>query len=149
MSFSGTCPSRPNLMRFLLQDFQLMSRRLKLSITFSLFKTFSQGTIKLPVQHQHITALTFSRCGSLLTAGTIKGEIISWDVARVLVDSENEEGGNSFIVGSLRLFSVSTTATGFAKNYRYHQPYRTKRSPICFLQYSRRNVLLAAGPFSR
>ena len=47
------------------------------------------------MQHQHITALTFSRCGSVLTAGTIKGEIISWDVARVLVDSENEEGRNA------------------------------------------------------
>lgn len=56
------------------------------------------------MQHQHITALTFSRCGSVLTAGTIKGEIISWDVARVLVDSENEEGSNPSLFPPSSLF---------------------------------------------
>jgi hypothetical protein len=60
---------------------------------------------------------------------------VSWDIARVLQDNDTDE--------------VVIFATGIAKNYRYHPPYRTKRSSICSLQYSRRNCLLAAGPFSR
>lgn len=91
--------------------------------------------VKIALQHLQITALTFSRCGNVLTAGTVKGEIVTWDIARTLQDNDVDE--------------VITNPNGIAKNYRYHAAYRTKRSSICTLQYSRRNCLLAAGPFAR
>ena len=34
-------------------------------------------------QHQQITSLVFSRCGNVITSATIKGLIISYDIAKV------------------------------------------------------------------
>lgn len=86
-------------------------------------------------QHQQITSLVFSRCGNVITSATIKGLIISYDIAKVLADHENDE--------------VAITANGIARNYRYHAAFKTKRSPVVNLHYTRRNCLLAAGPFCR
>ena len=66
-----------------------------------------KGNVKISPQHHQVTALTFSRCGNVLTAGTIKGEIVTWDIARALNDNEHDE--------------VNTSTNGIAKNYRYHQ----------------------------
>merc|ERR1712157_339033 len=38
-----------------------------------------KGNVKIAAQHQHVTSLSFSRCGNVLTTGTVKGEIVTWD----------------------------------------------------------------------
>ena len=51
-----------------------------------------KGNVKISPQHHQVTALAFSRCGNVLTAGTIKGEIVSWDIQKTIHDNDHDEG---------------------------------------------------------
>lgn len=58
---------------------------------FSIDEQKGNSNVKIAAQHLQVTSLTFSRCGNVLTAGTVKGEICSWDIERTLKDNENDE----------------------------------------------------------
>ena len=84
-----------------------------------------------------VYTMTFSREGSILATGGQDSCVRLWNFAKITEDVMSEEGGTP-IAPEVRKLSCSHLLVG---------EYPTKNVPIYGLHFTRRNVLLASGPF--
>ncbi len=83
-----------------------------------------------------VYAMTFSREGSILATGGQDCCVRLWNFTRMTEDVMSEEGGT--LTPETKKLSCSHLLVG---------EYPTKNVPIYGLHFTRRNVLLASGPF--
>ncbi|XP_074652274.1 transcription initiation factor TFIID subunit 5-like [Tubulanus polymorphus] len=82
-----------------------------------------------------IYTLCFSREGSVLASGGIDCKVILWDVNKIFEEQDSEG-----------IVNVPSTSMNEVQNYKI-VTWPTKSSPVLHLHFTRRNLLLAGGPF--
>jgi transcription initiation factor TFIID subunit 5 len=87
--------------------------------------------------HQNsVTALDFSQDGSLLASSSLDCTVRIWDPKKATNNTSSDVSMSSLEESAAESRSTYLLAT-----------FATKCTPIFHLQFSRRNILLAAGPF--
>ncbi|XP_064646268.1 transcription initiation factor TFIID subunit 5-like [Lineus longissimus] len=82
-----------------------------------------------------INSLCFSREGTVLASGAMDNTINLWDVNKIF-DEQDSEG----------IVNVLPTATNENQTYLIRS-FGTKDTPVLSLHFTRRNLLLASGPY--
>ena len=85
-----------------------------------------------------VTSLSFSRDGGVLASASNDLSLNIWDFAKFASELNLEE---------VNVTHNPTVETNAADKYRL-ATYRTKESPIMGIHFTRRNLLLAFGPYS-
>jgi transcription initiation factor TFIID subunit 5 len=80
-------------------------------------------------------SIDFSRDNTVLVAGGLKNEIKIWYIAKLTKDIEQSDDPSTFL------------AKSDAQTYEIGS-FKTKLTPIIHLHFTRRNLLVGAGPFN-
>jgi len=78
-----------------------------------------------------VYSLAFSRNATILASGGKDNMVKLWDVGRIFAEQDSE---------------ITTSSTAEGRTFEI-QSFRTKSTPILALHFTRRNLLLASGPF--
>ncbi|CAH1790548.1 unnamed protein product, partial [Owenia fusiformis] len=84
-----------------------------------------------------VYSLCFSREGAVLASGGIDDQVLLWDVAKVF-----EEQDSDTAPGTATVANITGEDTKLLIGSQ-----KTKNSPVLDLHFTRRNLLLASGPF--
>lgn len=90
--------------------------------------------------HSHkntVYSLAFSREGTLLATGGLDNCVRLWDFMKMIEDVVSEEGG-AMVAPDVKKISGDNFLVG---------EFHTKATSIFALHFTRRNILLASGPY--
>lgn len=85
-----------------------------------------------------VYSMSFSREGSVLATGGLDYCVRLWDFMRMIEDVVTEDGGGAVIPPDVKKISGDGMLIG---------EFYTKATPIYSMHFTRRNILLATGPF--
>lgn len=86
-----------------------------------------------------VYSLAFSREGNVLATGGLDYCVRLWDFMKMIEDVVTEDGGGAVIPPDVKKISADNMLIG---------EYFTKATPIYSLHFTRRNILVASGPFN-
>jgi transcription initiation factor TFIID subunit 5 len=84
-----------------------------------------------------VYTLAFSREGTLLASGGLDYAIRLWDFNKLIEDVISEEGGAT----------ISPDSKKISGDHSLVGAYHTKQTSVFGLHFTRRNILLASGPY--
>jgi len=97
------------------------------------------GLLSLLTLHKEpVTTICFSREGTVMATGGLDGCVRLWDFAKMIEDVITEDSGGASIPPDVKKVSGDNLLIG---------EFYTKSATIFSLHFTRRNILLASGPY--